>query len=806
MSPWAGPAGSVAGALGHHSVKQGARQLWEKGVSDGREREPFPLPQLATTYRDDQLPRSRKSLRRLAGRLSVNERINRVSEALNVLAAGGSRRGAAVPATKAPPLSAISPGARCGQREVLQCVREAVLADPVPRAADMLRGEVALRELLKTRGEGYACERGALARYFGGGPSLPGGRVGAVPLESLLPESWQQRLRPDQLLRAPSDCRARQAELQLEEPFFDENLREDPRAYAEFLASMHKAGMLEWEVEILNECAPFFVWKDEGSLRCIFDCRLANEAFHQAPDCHLSSSERLADMECPVSETLYGSGYDVRDYYHIIKLPLWLSSHFGLPPVNSALLQEACRAAGVEPPALSLRQETVRGALGTLPMGWKWAVALAQCVHETLVAEEVDSESILADRKFAPQFGPKSSDSPRILAYIDDGSVMSTNQQRAQELHDRLSARWNEKGFLLHEGKGHAAVDHWEKVGVEVCGRTGRVSPKGCRRWRLEQGALELLRRPTSCGKELEIVVSHFTTMFLLRRPLLSVFHFCYEWIQKAPKRRSALPREVREEIKTAIDLLPFCFSDVKVPYSDWVYCSDSSETHYAVMRSCQPLALIRSAYRWHERWRFQEDGIHVVPPGGPAHPHDALEKLRTQLGLSGSSGDVLGWIKGGFGPTREGWQHRPDLKGVKRALEVFSGCGNWSKALRAHGFEVRAFDYCNDSQDDILDDRVFLELMSEVLSGQLSAMHFGTPCRSWSRARLPRLRTLSYISSGVPGLCPRERKIVEEGNELLRRSLILLRLGCLCGLAVSLENPFSSMMWSHPEVQKWIR
>ena len=161
-------------------------------------------------------------------------------------------------------------------------------------------------------------------------------------------------------------------------------------------------------------------------------------------------------------------------------------------------------------------------------------------------------------------------DKLRVLAYIDDGSVMSTNEKAAQELHDKLSASWQGRGFELHAGKGHSAEPEWDKVGVRVNGVSGAVRPKASRRWRLECGARALLQRPESSSKEIEIIIGHFTTMFLLRRPLLSVFHYCYEWVQKSPKKRQRLPQEVRLEIELAIDLLPLCFSNVKVPYSTW--------------------------------------------------------------------------------------------------------------------------------------------------------------------------------------------------------------------------------------------
>ena len=142
-----------------------------------------------------------------------------------------------------------------------------------------------------------------------------------IDLEGLLPAAWHSQLCPEVLLRSPEECRARQSELGLAAPYFDEVLREDGRLYVEYIASLHAAGMLVWNVEVLNETAPFFVWKDNTSLRCLFDCRLCNEAFHQPLGCHLGSAESLASMEVPCDRILYGTGYDIKDYYHAMRLP-----------------------------------------------------------------------------------------------------------------------------------------------------------------------------------------------------------------------------------------------------------------------------------------------------------------------------------------------------------------------------------------------------------------------------------------------------------------------------------------------------
>ena len=144
-----------------HSQGRGGRRWW-KGTSDGRLREPFPLPLLCCTADGDQLPKSRASLKRLSRRLATNSRLNEVISALNVLNAGGPGRAGKVGSMSSEPLRDIAAAPRQAQRmilrDLLQVVERDRPASPPPEP------EAALRELLKERAAQYSsfC-RGAVA-------------------------------------------------------------------------------------------------------------------------------------------------------------------------------------------------------------------------------------------------------------------------------------------------------------------------------------------------------------------------------------------------------------------------------------------------------------------------------------------------------------------------------------------------------------------------------------------------------------------------------------------------------------------
>ena len=81
---------------------------------------------------------------------------------------------------------------------------------------------------------------------------------------------WEQRL-----LRPPAEAADIVNNLGLQKPHLDEVLRQDPRQYARFLASMFARGLVDFttEEEIRCEVGLFFVAKYGDKLRIIVDTR-----------------------------------------------------------------------------------------------------------------------------------------------------------------------------------------------------------------------------------------------------------------------------------------------------------------------------------------------------------------------------------------------------------------------------------------------------------------------------------------------------------------------------------------------------
>ena len=513
------------------------KSLWEKGVSDGREREPFPLPCLSSTL-DGAKPSSSKSCRRLGRRLHANTTVNSLARGLNQLAAGGVSKSGEVDAPPTMLVQNLSEVPRDAQRDVLR--RLIGVAKAQPTCPSDLDSKRALGELLKESSGSYATvARGAVAPYRSGAVSLPRQAHAELELEALLPPEWRGKLTPESLLLPLEEGEANRANWD-GDAYFDEVLKGDEMLYVEFVADLAAAGMLRFDVDVKESTAPFFVWKDEeGNLRNLFDLRPSNTRFRKPPKVRLLTPEGMSRMEVESGEHLYSSGYDLKDYYHYIRVPKWLSEYFGLPKLKSELLAKLLAKKGLEELARQVRIHARNGliepALATLPMGWTWSVFFAQLVHEHILAASVPDLSYLHDQKVIGEISGKSERPNHVFAYLDDGGVFGREEGPVNKDHARVLDAVRQAGFVDHAKKGYEATTSWEKLGVmvESLDRT-RLMVKTRRQWRLSLGIAELLRRPCVRPEEVEQVVGHFTQAFLLRRPLLAVFHHVYTWLRRA--------------------------------------------------------------------------------------------------------------------------------------------------------------------------------------------------------------------------------------------------------------------------------
>ena len=136
--------------------------------------------------------------------------------------------------------------------------------------------------------------------------------------------------------------------------------------------------------------------------------------------------------------------------------------------------------------------------------------------------------------------------------------------------------------------------------------------------------------------------------------------------------------------------------------------------------------------------------------------------------------------------------------------LELFSGCGHFSRAVRRRLKKVwcAEVDILHGPQFDMTLPRYQRHVIELLVSGEVAYVWLGTPCNSWSRARRNDgkgpgpLRDDNDFLLGLPGLSDKDQQKVQIGNILMKFTAKIFRICLQRGIPVALENPHTSRLW----------
>eukprot|EP00959_Pyramimonas_sp_CCMP1952_P460279 9479602-Pyramimonas_sp.AAC.1 len=93
----------------------------------------------------------------------------------------------------------------------------------------------------------------------------------------------------------------------------------------------------------------------------------------------MASGSAFAGLEIPPEmqeQGMWGAGSDIADYFFWLAMPAEMRPYFALPPVPGPLLLEWGVPAHLGGALRGMMQ--VRPRLRSVPMGWTWAMWLAQ--------------------------------------------------------------------------------------------------------------------------------------------------------------------------------------------------------------------------------------------------------------------------------------------------------------------------------------------------------------------------------------------------------------------------------------------
>ena len=503
------------------------------------------------------------------------------------------------------------------QQEVLDRIMHLSRVAGFKGSVPSLQPEAALRELLHGREEYDASSVPiSLARFDIERISLPSSLDGVPDVMDIIPEEARQFLKsPEQMVREDT------SNIDLVTPYWDPLLKNNRGCYKALMKKLHDIGYLRYTRYPKARAGMFFVHKsDKKKIRLIVDARPANQLFNNPPGVHLCTSEGFARMELELpssvepgspafEEHLKSRGLvfglaDVKDCFHRLRQPEWLSKYFCWDPIPASwvkgLIGTMVDGKKVE------RGDMLYPMPSSLCMGFSWSLYFAQKANENLMSRVpvLKNSQIMSDRGFPVVFEPEKENTVRHYVYVDNLGIVSSNRELVREGLDELSPYFDDQGLILHPGE--IQEQDIRALGSHMRGdlKAVRVTPE--RYWRLRKSLEALLRRKKISGRILEIVLGHITFCCLCNRQLLCIFSSIYKYIRKHYFAPVVLWPSVRKELEVFRGLMIFLQNDWWKPWNPLVSSSDSSLEGYGVSTAFWPLVDVRTCGRRLERSRFR--------------------------------------------------------------------------------------------------------------------------------------------------------------------------------------------------------
>ena len=493
------------------------------------------------------------------------------------------------------------------QEAVLLHVRRAHHSRPQP--CEKVSPQAALRQLLK-RGTGYSNESpGTLASYVRERISLPRDQGHAVSLESILPPTDRHVLEnfEEEMLLSPEE-QAGVLEKGLEGLcYMDPVLANDPKKYHQFIADMHRSGLLDFTIKPKVQVGAFVVTKKGDKQRLIVDARKTNRLFRTPPTTLLGSMECWGRLEVDQEEDLFVAQEDVKDFFYRLGIDKSLGEYFSFPAVDPHLLYEEL---GFLPPAVALLSEQYQAPIyphmQVLPMGFSWAFHLAHQAHVEIAQRTLPLTPLIRDRLPMQRIGGASGSNDAMLIYADNNNHVGVDRESVNQQHHAMLKALDSHGLATHDLV--EATTLAESLGVRIDGLGGRVTPTATRDWRLDRALEALLWGASISGKELQIVVGHLTVRALLNRNLMGIMRHVYVFIERNYSKRRKLWSSVLDELWLFRNLMPLGVNYTHIPWEEHIFCTDACLSGYAVMETNGPIEEATLVGRSDERWRFKRE------------------------------------------------------------------------------------------------------------------------------------------------------------------------------------------------------
>ena len=399
-------------------------------------------------------------------------------------------------------------------------------------------------------------------------------------------------------------------------------MRSNKKNYRLLIQKLHSIGYLRFTQSPKAHAGMFFVHKsDKKKIRLIVDARPANQIFRSPPSVQLCTSEGFARIEVEVpshirpgtadfkahleARGLFFGLADVKDCFHRMRQPLWLSKYFCWDPIPVSWIK------GLQGTVLEGKKLTSHDYVHPMPaslcMGFSWSLYFAQLANETLMSKipSLVGSQLVSDKGPPIVFGPEASEQIRHYVYVDNLGIISPHEALVKKSLDELGPGFDDRGLVLHPGE--IQHEHIQALGCSMRGdiMATRVSPS--RFVRLRQAIGGVLQRKKVSGRLIEIVLGHVTFCCLCNRQLLSIFSAIYKFIRRNYFAPTKLWDSVRRELWAFRSLMIYLHSDWWRPWNPLVSSSDASLEGYGISTSFWKPSDVAACGRRLERSRFKK-------------------------------------------------------------------------------------------------------------------------------------------------------------------------------------------------------
>lgn len=163
--------------------------------------------------------------------------------------------------------------------------------------------------------------------------------------------------------------------------------------------------------------------------------------------------------------------------------------------------------------------------LRVVAMGWTHALHLCQRVLESVTERTgfLGADNRVVDKARVPEMQPDVH-----AEYVDNFVAFSQSNGAAANAANSVMRELQRAGLRAHpveSGRGGEALG-WFFSSDEPL-----MAAKPRRLWRVRLAMQHAMRRPTLCGRDVEVLIGHCTHHFLAKRELLSCFSAVYKFM-----------------------------------------------------------------------------------------------------------------------------------------------------------------------------------------------------------------------------------------------------------------------------------